>query len=85
MQFIDYGNTDTTLDPSIGKIVFKAHEWGPIGENGEFFEKYTEIQSHTCTPEELGLKGDSSRFFPISKDSKDTLDQYNKNFICIDP
>ena len=85
MQFVDYGNPETTLDRSIGKIVFKANEWGPIGENGEYVEKYTEIPSHNCSPEEIGLKGDSSKFFPISKDSKGILDQYNKNFICIDP
>ena len=43
------------LDPSIGEIKFSRISFGP-GENGLPFLETTEIESHPCTREELGLE-----------------------------
>ena len=43
------------LDPSIGKLRFKSLTWGFI--EGKAWVKYTELKSHVCTSEELGLSG----------------------------
>ena len=40
------------------------YEWG-ISDNGkDFIERDIYLESHICTPEELGLKGDTTNFMP---------------------
>ena len=73
------------LDPSIGKISFKYSQWG-YGEDGTYIEVEEEIESHTCSHQELGLTGDKkqARFMPIHKASKSALKQYKDGFLCIE-
>ena len=42
------------LDPSLGKVIFNSFTWGEYA-NGTFFTTREEIESHTCSREELGL------------------------------
>ena len=43
------------MDPTIGSLVFKYIAWGQQDDNGGFGVEIEEIESHYCTPEELGL------------------------------
>ena len=56
------------LDPSIGNLVISSDEWG-YEENGEKFYRNTDLKTHICTDQELGLSeskdGRPSTFFPI--------------------
>ena len=74
-----------TLDKSIGRLSFKYSKWG-YREDGKYFEEEEEIESHTCTHEELGLSGDKSksRFMPVHKASKAALELNKDGFLCID-
>ena len=56
--------TEDILDPSYGKITFMKYEWGER-ESGDYFSEYTEIPSHTCTKEELGIEGPNTLLMPI--------------------
>lgn len=56
------------LDPSIGEMIFVATEWG-YDENGEFKMTNTEIPSHKCSLEELGLEGTNHKFMPAAETS----------------
>jgi len=56
------------LDPSIAEIIFVAREWG-YDENGDFKLTDTEIPTHKCSLEELGLEGTNHRFMPAAKTS----------------
>ena len=77
--------TEPILDPSYGRIVFNAYTWGGLDENGVFIPAtMKEIETHTCTPEELGLKGDNSAFMPINAQNRPTVEMYQKKFLCID-
>ena len=57
---------DLPLDPALAKMVFFRSEWG-YNEDEEFIYKRTELESHVCSEEELGLSGDKPRFMPIHK------------------
>ena len=76
--------TEDILDPSYGKIAFMKYEWGE-GENGDYFAQYTEIPSHTCTKEELGIEGANSQFMPIPVHQMKLVTTYQKKLKCIDP
>ena len=74
--------TEDILDPSYGRIAFIKHAWG-TDENGVPFSVYEEIESHTCTKEELGLEGDNSRFMPIEERNLRYVQMYQKKLRCI--
>ena len=73
------------LDDTYGEIVFQAVEWGVL-EDGKTFSKREKLESHHCTPEELGVKksgtGKKATFLPIVKTSLPTLERYHKKFMC---
>ena len=73
---------DLPLDPTYAKIVFFRSEWG-YTEDKEFFYKRTELESHVCSEEELGLSGEAPRFMPIHKSQYRTLNDYKERFVCI--
>ena len=64
--------------------MFMRYEWGLL-ENGDLFVEQKEISSHECTEEELGIKGDSSLFMPMSESSTFLVNRYRKKLRCIDP
>lgn len=59
--------TDETeaLDPSVGRIVFLHLSWGYQEDTGQYYEEEGEIESHLCSLEELGLRGDEATFMPV--------------------
>ena len=77
---------ESILDPSIGTLVLQHAEWG-IDEKGDTFSSTTNLKSHTCTDEELGLKdnNDESRFMPIHQTSIGYVKLYKKKFVCLEP
>ena len=83
IAFIDYADTDTLIDESIGKLIYKKFEWGE-NQDGSNFVNIEEIPSHVCTPEELGLIGNESKFMPLAKNYVNTVETYQKRFFCID-
>lgn len=86
MAFTAYDSeTEPILDPKIGKVVFKAYEWGPDPETGVFYSRRDEIPSHMCSREELGLDGESSQFLPIHSENVDEVSLYQRKFLCIEP
>ena len=56
------------MDPSYGKIEFSRAEV-ISDENGDYKFDFIEFKSHECSPEELGLAGESEqhKFWPINK------------------
>ena len=76
--------TEEILEPSYGKIVFMNYEWGER-ESGDYFAEYTEIPSHTCTKEELGIEGTNSLFMQIPQNQMKLVTTYQKKLKCIDP
>lgn len=57
-------------------------DWGPLEDGGLY--DYTEfLDTHICTPEELGLEGDNPAFYPLDKAGKSVVTSYQKKFLCI--
>ena len=83
IAFIDYADTESLIDESIGKLIYKRFEQGEK-EDGSTFLISEEIPSHVCTPEELGLTGNESKFMPLAKNIVNTVKTYQKRFLCID-
>ena len=85
VAFTSYDNErEIILDPSIAELEFYVEEWGK-DENGQVFVNLFTISSHSCTPEELGLTGEKSKFYPYLQDNiKDEVVRYWKKFRCID-
>ena len=53
--FTAYDNVEEPiLDKSIGELVFEAYEWGEDA-NGTYYVRHTNLPTHACTDEELGL------------------------------
>ena len=56
IAFTDFSDeTNWILDDSYGEIVAQVHTWGQY-QNGTTYMKRETINSHLCTPEELGIK-----------------------------
>ena len=60
-------------DPTYGELLIRYTRWGE-NPDGTFYDEYVNLDTHYCTPEELGLKeGDDKEktgFYPIRPDSK---------------
>ena len=48
--------TEDVLHASYGSLVFSTFEWG-VDAQGKPITRFNEIQSHSCSKEELGLEG----------------------------
>ena len=70
MAFTAYDNEmDQILDPSIGELVFTAHQWGNDEDENVFYDDIV-LKSHQCSKEELGLRtsnGNESPLLPFSR------------------
>ena len=51
--------TEPILDDSYGRLIFNAVEWGP-NPDGTYYSRRTELETHTCSREELGITDDKS-------------------------
>ena len=75
------------MDPSYGEIVFYSYTWG-INNEGNFFSERVRLESHVCTPEQLGMvdgdAGDKATFYSIHRSSIVFVKNYQKKFLCID-
>ena len=59
-------STYKPIDPAYGRVRFRKREWGPT-EDGNFFMGYSEVESHPCTTEELGLTGTDRKIWPVTE------------------
>ena len=66
-------NQEPIDDPTVGQLVFNHHKWGRNPDGTVFAGRYR-INSHRCTPEELGLvdKNDTTtteeaNMYPMTK------------------
>ena len=68
---------DWILDPSYGELSFNVLQWG-IRDGKTFYER-NKLNSHRCTPEELGIDGfeplDRS-VYEIHQSSKEYVKKY---------
>ena len=55
---------DPIIDPTYGRLRFSKMRWWPDGK-GAFSYEWTELESHTCSAEELGISGTEHKFLPI--------------------
>ena len=70
-------NYEYELPPEVGRIAFRAEEWG-IHPNGTGWYETKYLDSHVCTREELGLEEDqtNAKFMPIKPNAWQCLDDY---------
>ena len=68
-------STEFQLPPEYGYFKFQLSYW-IVMENGEIDTKYTDVDSHPCSEEELGLTGNNSKFYPIHETSIDWVEIY---------
>ena len=63
------------IDPSYGRFVFTKIVFS-VNENDGYQFNDVELESHECSPEELGLSGGSEqhKFWPINKSQERFLD-----------
>ena len=60
------------------------YHWG-LDETGQkFFYSRTDLESHKCTLEELGLSGSDHKFWKINKYQESSLNRFQNSFICLD-
>ena len=59
--------------------------WWEQLENGEIDYSETEIETHFCSSEELGLSGTDHSFWPINEAQKSFMNASKSKFICVDP
>lgn len=72
------------LPPEIGYISYGASEWG-IDDNGLLIDDWYDFESHTCTPEELGLTDDRSNatFYTVKPLQRAYVEKFQKKLQCI--
>ena len=76
--------THQLIDPSFGRIKFSRSHWR-VNEQGKFQLDFTELESHVCTSEELGLSGSNSAFWPINEKQEDYVKNFKHMYLCVDP
>ena len=67
--------THQLLDPSYGRIRFLKWRQETL-DNGDVNWHISEISSHPCSSEELGLSGRDHKFFSAAKSSQDNLKKF---------
>lgn len=77
--------TEDILDPSYGKLMFARYEWGERADTGELYSEISEIPSHTCTRQELGIDGGQGSFLPLAESQMRLVETYQKKMKCIEP
>ena len=72
----------------MGELIFTTYEWGP-DENGDLQIRNTNLKTHICTAEELGLTDNKSKspsydqFFKLHEKSVAVVKLYQKKFLCV--
>ena len=75
---------DQTIDPAYGRIRVLSSAWTLLLEKGEFEVSNTEIETHRCSMEELGLLGNDSKFMPVNQLQLNTLLAGAAYALCVD-
>ena len=75
---------DQTIDPDYGRIRVAIWSWTLLPEKGEFELRDTEIETHRCSMEELGLIGNDSKFMPVNHLQLNTLLAGAASALCVD-
>ena len=70
------------LPPEYGYIKFQLSHWAVL-ENGELEYIITDVESHPCSEEELGLTGNNAQFFPMHETSIGWVEMYRQKFVCV--
>ena len=83
MAFTGYDSVEENiLDKSYGELIFSTSEWG--FKDGQTYLEYTDLETHTCSEEELGLvNGEQTRFMQINESSIQDVIQKKKSFKCM--
>ena len=79
-------NKPSQLDPSYGRFEVKKVRFS-VDDNFAYQFNNVELETHECSPEELGLSGGSEqhKFWPINKQQERFLNlESAKNFLCVD-
>ena len=74
---------DPIIDPTYGRLRFSKMRWWPDGNDGFSYE-WTELGSHPCSAEELGLSGTEHKFWPMVDSKRSTLEQFQRYSSCVD-
>ena len=74
------------LDRSYGQVRFQKFSWGP-NDKGEFETKRSNIQTHKCTEEEIGIPANNAKakFWPIAQSQEIIHGAAKHLFVCVDP
>ena len=87
VAIMDEDDLTLPLDPGYGSIKAFVSEWGfRPNEEGqqEYYAEHNELESHTCTPEELGLTESHSTFLPVEPQSLSSFQEMTEKFLCLD-
>ena len=76
-------STHKLPDPQFGRIKVSKLTWGP-DENGVFSISNIELDTHPCSPEELGLSGSDHSIWPINESQKTGLETFRHLMYCVD-
>ena len=71
------------LDPSYGRIRFRKFQWG-LDRKGAFYLQETELKSHACSREELGMSGSDPKFWPTEERQENLINILFPVLRCID-
>ena len=77
------GLVDGFVDETYGKFEVLSWERG-LDENGGYFNNFIYHDYHLCTREELGLQGNASKFYPVSKSMRENFEGVSSLFYCLD-
>ena len=75
-------NQEVIEDLDYGEIKAKFYGWGNDAVMGA--DELGDLNTHTCTPEELGVEGNNSTFWPINPISIQDISFYKKKLKCSD-
>ena len=80
--FVAYDDSNPSDDISeYGQLQAFYKNWGDPGTVGTSFSS---LNTRSCTMEELGLEGDTSKFWPLSESTRNELEYYKDKMQCID-
>ena len=74
------------IDPSYSELIFQAYSWGHDTEHHGFKVERKRLNSHVCSPEELGLTDDrqKAKFYPMSEHGRELVGLYHRKMLCLD-
>ena len=71
------------IDPSYGRIKISTQKWEP-NDIGYLRSERTELKSHKCSSEELGLTESPGKFWEIKNGQDKITSLFQHLFLCVD-